>query len=289
MQARSTSSGGRFFLPAVLLLLGGLAVGTSSGQPAKPDKPDKKEEAKEKTVKFAFDGKAWRAVFEWLAETTGKPVVTNFYPTGTFTFIGPANKEYTIPQVIDILNEALLSNSQTNKYYLINRERSFTLVPADERIDMVLLPRIIPDEMSKHGDTELVSMVLPLKTLVADDVAPQIKKMMGPFGEAIPMTHTNVNNLILLDTVGNLKLIVKMIDDIDKNEGNSDSYSKKLDYIRARDAERILKDLLGDPAKVATPERQRHSPAAAAAAAAVPAAAILAAASWRLRSEWGRW
>jgi hypothetical protein len=190
MHARSASAGCRFFLPAVLLILGGLAVGTSSGQPAKPEKPDKKEEVKQKTVKFSFDGKAWRAVFEWLAETTGKPIVTNFYPTGTFTFIGPANKEYTIPQVIDILNEALLSNSQTNKYYLINRERSFTIIPADEKIDMVLLPRINPEDMAQHGDTELVSMVLPLTMLLADDVAPQIKKMMGPFGEAIPMTHT---------------------------------------------------------------------------------------------------
>ena len=62
--------------------------------------------------------------------------------------------------MIDILNEALLSSAQGNKYYLINRERSFTLIPADEKIDMVLLPRINPEDMSKHGDTELVSMVL---------------------------------------------------------------------------------------------------------------------------------
>ena len=76
---------------------------------------------------------------------------------------------------------------------------------------------------------------------------------MGPFGEAVPLTHTGVNNLILLDTVGNLKLIVAMVDKIDKDP-IGDTFKKKLEYVRARDAERILKELLGDPLKAATPE-----------------------------------
>ena len=196
-----------------------------------------------------MDGKPWQAVFTWLTDETGKPVITVYKPTGSLTFIGPANKEYTMPEVIDIINEGLLSNSQTQKYYLINRERSFTLIPADEKVDPILVPRIKVEDLVKHGDTELVSLVLALQSLVADDIAPQIKKMMGPFGEVVPMTHTGVNNLIMMDTVGNLKQIVEMIKLAEHPDtASSDSYSRQLKWILAREAEHILQKVLGDPA-----------------------------------------
>ena len=292
---------------AALVILGGLLIGTSSGQTGKTDQPGKtdnkddpkkdqpkkddpkaavkdqpkkdepkaavkdqpkkdepkkKEEPKaaakdqpktpgsmDKTVKFAMDGKAWKTVFSWLVDETGKPVISVYIPTGSLTFVGPANKSYTIPEVIDIINEGLLSNSQTQKFYLINRERSFTLIPADEKLDPILLPRVQPNELEKHGNTELAQMILPLKSLVAEDVAAGIKKMMGPFGEVVPMTQTGVNQLILMDNVGNLKLIRTMIENIEKDiDSGNDSITKALVWIRVREAERILKDVLGDPA-----------------------------------------
>ena len=50
------------------------------------------------------------------------------------------------------------------------------------------------------------------------------------------------------DTAGNLNRIIKTIDDIEKNEkGQNDSFSHTCIYIKAREAERMLKDLLGDP------------------------------------------
>src|SRR5947209_1421443 len=65
----------------------------------------------EKTLSFEFRNKPWPDVLEWLAEQSGLEVVTSQQPTGTVTFIAPKNKakKYTIPQVIDILNERLLS------------------------------------------------------------------------------------------------------------------------------------------------------------------------------------
>ena len=200
-----------------------------------------------KKVAFSFDSKPWAGVFEWLTNQTDLPVITTYKPSGTFTFQGPAGKLYTVPEVIDIINEALLANSETQKFYLIRRERSFTLVPADEKIDPTLLPRIAMEELDQRGNTEMVSIVLPLTTLVAEDVAPEIKKMMGPFGEVVPMTRAN--QLILQDTVANLKRIRKTIKDIEQNENQvqAESLTYECKYIKARDAERILKDLLGDP------------------------------------------
>jgi hypothetical protein len=161
-----------------------------------------------------LDGRPWRAVFTWLAEQTGKPVVGPFMPTGSFAFINPGKQLSTIPEVIESINEALLSSSQTQKYYLINRERSFTLVPADEKIDETLIPRIAPEEVENRGPTELVSMSLKLKTTVAADLAPEVKKLLGPFGEVVPME--TANQLIARDTVASLRRIRKAVHDMDK-------------------------------------------------------------------------
>ncbi|HEY2148338.1 MAG TPA: hypothetical protein VGH32_10400, partial [Pirellulales bacterium] len=95
--------------PIVLAALAVLVV--VSGRLAAAD-PEKKEASTEKRIAFAMDGKPWDAVFKWLANETGKEVVANFKPTGTFTFIGPDKKTYTLPQVIDIINGGLLSASQ---------------------------------------------------------------------------------------------------------------------------------------------------------------------------------
>jgi hypothetical protein len=76
-------------------------------------------------------------VLEWLADQTGLPFVGSI-PPGTFTFIPPRREEkFTVPQIIDLLNEALAPQ----KCLLIRRERSFALVPADEKIPGDMLPQ----------------------------------------------------------------------------------------------------------------------------------------------------
>jgi len=197
-----------------------------------------------KTIKFEMRDKPWATVLEWLSDQTGVPVITIHKPTGTFTFIAPRNgpTQFTIPQIIDILNEALLAQ----KYILIRRTSSFTLLPADEKIDQQMLPRIRIEDLDEHGLTELASVVLPLTSLVAEDLAPEVKKMMGPFGEVVAMAAAN--QLILTDTVGNLKRIYKTIKDIEETEkSQAQSFSHSCKYIKAREAERVLRELLGDP------------------------------------------
>ncbi|MCI0700724.1 MAG: hypothetical protein L0241_06555, partial [Planctomycetia bacterium] len=97
---------------------------------------------------------------------------------------------------------------------LIRRQATFTVVPADEKIDPTFVPRIKLDELDKRARTELVQVVIPLKTLVADDLVPDVKKMLGPFGSVVAVNRTN--SLIVQDLAGNLQKIVKTLADIDK-------------------------------------------------------------------------
>src|SRR5262249_35027972 len=159
------------------------------GEPAKPA---------EKTISFEFRDKPWGSVLEWLRDVSNLPIISPYKPTGSFTFIPPKGKSYTLPEVVDILNEGLVSQ----KYVLIRREQSFTLVPADEKIDPALLPRVTVAELNDHGKTEMVSVVVPLASLNADEFKDEAKKMMGPFGEVVPLTQAN--KLLLQDTVGNI-------------------------------------------------------------------------------------
>jgi hypothetical protein len=200
----------RCLIPAVLLLCAAPAATT----PAPAAEPPQ-------TVKFAFEKATWREVFQWLTEVTGKPVISVYTPTGTFSFYGPKDKNYTIDEVVDIIN-CRLEDCQRREtyYYLISRERSFTLVPANEMPDGGRVPRIRPEDLAKYGKKELVQLNLPLTRVKADDIAPQVKKLLGPFGEAIPMTHTGVNQLILIDTVENVRVVRKMIEELE-NAKNS--------------------------------------------------------------------
>jgi type II secretory pathway component GspD/PulD (secretin) len=244
-------------LPALvargLVLLGALAVvsgGGAQGQDSpKPSAPAKQAAGfKEKKVAFEMRDKPWAAVLEWLSDQTGLPINTIEHPTGTLTFIAPKNgpKEYTIPQIIDILNENLIQQ----KYILIRRDASFTIVTADKDIDPALLPRITLDELDQRGKTEMVSLVLQLTRLPADEVRPEVEKMMGPFGKVVALTRAN--QLVLQDTVGSLRRIVQMIRNIEDSEKEgADQFTHTCRFVKARDAERVLRELLGDPAEAA--------------------------------------
>ena len=217
----------RVGLGAGLAILMGLAgsAGHARQQVEKPavappvvataSKDDKKADAKpaEKRYAFSMDGKPWKEVFTWLANTTGKDITGIARPTGTFTFISPVKRTYTMPEVIDIINETLLANSATQKFIMINRERNFTIVPADEKIDGFLLPRILPSELEERGRSELVQVIFDLKTMNATEMVPEVTKMMGPFKEITALKKSN--QLLLQDTVGNLIRIKKTLADIE--------------------------------------------------------------------------
>src|SRR5437660_1207192 len=112
--------------------------------------PPATRKAAEKRIVFQMQATPWKKVFEWLAAQTGQPVVTNFVPTGTFTFIPPATdrgpRTFTITEVIDLVNEALL----VSKWVLIRRPAYLVLVPADEPLDGALAPLVHLDELAQR-------------------------------------------------------------------------------------------------------------------------------------------
>jgi hypothetical protein len=163
---------------------------------------------------FEFHEAPWKQVFAWLTRHTDKEVIMSYRPTGTFTFHGQPKKTYTIGEVIDVLNEALAAPPQ--KYQLIHRERHFVLVPADERIDGTMPPQVPVDQLTQHGKTEIVRVAIALQRLQAEDVVADVKKMLGPFGEAVALKAGN--RLLLQDQAGKLQRICKMLAEIEQEK-----------------------------------------------------------------------
>jgi general secretion pathway protein D len=232
----------------VLSMLAALALGGGRVQAqAKTGSMDKK--FLEKRFTLEFRNEPWQKVLEWLADQTKIPVTTDHYPTGSFTFIAPKGAKYSLPDVIDIINGGLL----TKKYLLIRLPQLFTLVDASEKIDPAMIPRITMDELPERGKTEVVSVVYRLKRLIAEDFAREVRAMMGPFGEVVALTTPN--QLVMQDTVGNLRTIIATIKSSEPGgkgaaEEQATTFIYRCKYMKARDAEVILNKILGDPRKI---------------------------------------
>jgi type II secretory pathway component GspD/PulD (secretin) len=181
----------------------------------KPDQSAAKADSpkpEQKTYKFEVSDMPWAKVLEWYSVQSGLPLVIASTPAGTFSFHPRQGRQYTLEEITDILNEALLAQ----KYILVRRADIVILLEADGKIDPTLLPRVQLDDLEKRGQTELVRVVVPLTALNAKEVSLDIRKMLGLFGKVVVLETGN--QLILQDMAGNLRLILQIIKDTEARE-----------------------------------------------------------------------
>lgn len=229
------------WLLALLLLTGGAS--------ARAEAPAKTPQAAfldgERRIAFEMRKKPWHEVIEWLVDQTGLNYISNQAPpTGSFNFISPRGATFSGPEVIDIINDGLLQH----QYVLIRRPRSFTILPADQKIDPANIARIPIADLPKRGTTEIVQILATLQGLDAAEYAADVKRQLGPLGSvaALPIA----NQLILQDTAHNLSRILETIDGIERSKNDLATFAHKCVYVKAHTAEQILRDLLGEAAPI---------------------------------------
>jgi hypothetical protein len=111
--------------------------------------------------------------------------------------------------MIDIVNDALLRRG----YLLIRRKAALVLIAADGRFDDLRrptywAPRVKPEELGQRGRTEMVSLSVRLKKVSAQEVAPEVRKLLGPFDDVNVLPR---NELILQGTAGNLQRVYALL------------------------------------------------------------------------------
>jgi RNA polymerase sigma factor (sigma-70 family) len=162
--------------------------------------------SKAKKIPFRMLNVPWSEVLDWYAKESGLEASYIERPTGTVTFFTPAGKEYTLAEITDLINEALMQQ----RYLLIRKAHSFTLVPADEKIDPTLAIRTKIDELKDRGNTELVEVILPLPPRKkALDTAKVLNKQLSAFGSISVLENTNT--LVVVDVAGHVRRIVQVI------------------------------------------------------------------------------
>ncbi len=171
-----------------------------------------KELPGEQPKKVTFDAsgtKTWPKFIEWLSDQTGLPYVGGAPPAGSITV--KTTKALSIPDIIDLANEALAP-----QHLLIRGDKSLRIVPADERIDPAIIPQVDVGDLEKRGRSELVRAAIRLRHLVAHDIAPEIKKMVGPFGQVLPLNLQN--SVVVADTAANVQAIANTLKQVDQKK-----------------------------------------------------------------------
>jgi hypothetical protein len=101
-------------------LYAGIAVLLGCGMPSGAD-------ARQINIEFRMESKSWHEVFKWLSSQTGVPFIGSCGPAGTFTFIGPKEAKYSLPEIVASINQALRQQG----FALVRRPRCFTLVAVE--------------------------------------------------------------------------------------------------------------------------------------------------------------
>jgi type II secretory pathway component GspD/PulD (secretin) len=220
------------------------AAGAAEARPAQDKLGPPKVDEKRLTV--SFQSKPWKAVLEWLSTEARLPVLANQVPTGTFTCVPPPGRSYSLAEVIDLLNDGLAAS----KFRLHRGTASLLLLPADERIDPALVPTVRPQDLAARGRTEVVRVVVPLQSLAARDLVPELKKLLlSPAGEA----GTLANRLVLQDTAGNLRQVLDALQELEveasalRGPGSAVIELLPLGSLPTRQTVDLLKLMFGGP------------------------------------------
>jgi type II secretory pathway component GspD/PulD (secretin) len=154
-------------------------------------------------LRFQFRFQRWEHVLQWLAEQAGLSLVLDAPPPGTFNYTD--TREYTPSEAIDLVNSVLL----TKGYALVRREQMLILVSLQRGIPEGVIPWVSPEEASRRGAYDLVTVSFSVGRRDASQVAEAIKPLLGPYGRvmAIPATR----QVVVTDRAGLMASIEKVI------------------------------------------------------------------------------
>jgi RNA polymerase sigma factor (sigma-70 family) len=168
----------------------------------------------EKKFAIKFTEAPWDNVLTWYCEASGLTPVFTVKPTGKVTILPAVARQFTLGEVTDLINEALMQQ----KFLLIRRKVTFTLVPADEKIHPMLATQTSLEDLKDRGATEFVEVHIPgPATVRAKDVVTEFTpKLLTPFGTAFAFEKTNT--VVVMDVAGNVRRIARIIDAVDESE-----------------------------------------------------------------------
>ena len=133
--------------------------------------------AEDVRLRLDFSYTPWKDVLEWLATQAGLSVVGDNLPSGTCNYRD--TQSYTVSQTIDVLNSIL----STRGFILLCKERMLVVWDLEDGAIPSDIPILVnPEELSQHGEYELMTCIFALSKVTPEEIESDIRKLLGPAG-----------------------------------------------------------------------------------------------------------
>jgi type II secretion system protein D len=202
-------------------------------------KPPSKDE-----FRFQFDGVPYSEVIQRFAQMAGKPLLGDSKVVeGSLTFFDA--RPYTFDEAFDMLNLLLAMRGFT----LIETPRYCQVVPlaggAAAKAPLKILRGLNAASDVRAG--EIVTMMLPLKFLSAEDAVKVLQPVISQFGSMAPLGRGR--GIIITDRLENIRRIKVLLDEMDTSTlappGERSLRTYTLKNASARDVAAIINSVFG--------------------------------------------
>lgn len=199
--------------------------------------PEDGSNAPVKELSFNFRYAPWADVLALFAEAAGLTLDLNAVPPGSFNYRD--NRKYTPTEALDVLNGYLLQKG----FVLVRRDEFLVVVNIDNGIPPNLIPTVTVDELPSRGRNELMTVLIPLEGMTAEEAATEVRELLGPQGKVVPLNKAN--RLVVTDIGSNLRRVHGLITGFDVEDGDKIFRKFELEHISVLDADAVVRDLFG--------------------------------------------
>lgn len=203
----------------------------------------------ERVVQFSFKYAPWKDVLEWFATQADLSLVMNDPPQGTFNYTD--RNKYKVPKALDLLNGIL----QIKGYTLVRRERMLVLVNLEDGFPPGLVEQVLPTELDKRGEHEVVSCLFTLSKITPEEAEIEVRKLIGPLGSIVVLPKSR--QIQVTEGAGKLRTIRAVIAAIEEPQSGKDDtiVEVKLNHRAPSEVLPLARPLLGIADNVnATPD-----------------------------------
>ena len=188
-------------------------------------------------IRFAFKGQSWDQILDYFSRTTSLPIVRETeVPKGSVDYISA--RAYTLPEALSTLNQLL----QTQNVMLrVEKDKLYLQKLADMKRENI--PTFVNDLPATVTDDTIVTLMLPLKTARVGPIAQQLGNLVGTYGSVTALEAQN--SLILVETAGQVRRMLKMIESIDHAEPDNEVRFYPLRHAKANTLIASLSSLIG--------------------------------------------
>ena len=190
-----------------------------------------------KELSFNFRYAPWTDVLTLFAEAAGLTLDLNAVPPGSFNYRD--SRKYTPMQALDVLNGYLLQKG----YVLVRRDEFLVVVNIDAGIPPNLVPTVTLEELSTRGRNELMTVLIPLEGMTAEEAAIESRELLGPQGKVVALNKAN--KIVVTDIGSNLQRIHGLITGFEVEDGDKIFKKFELAHISVLDADSVVRDLFG--------------------------------------------